>query len=162
MPHDRHGPRFQLSGWTFTWDPEKAETNFAKHGVTFTEAATSFMDPHGLDGVDARDPSYEKLVAYSDQQRLLLTVYIEVEGVVIRIVSARNATRTERELYERGGRRGGRVLESDRYLWRRNPYARVLAETGIRVLDEALPRNARRFESWVARHNLPLHRGRRP
>lgn len=153
-------PKFQLGDWTFTWDPDKAEKNFEDHGVSFIEGATSFLDPYGLDGVDERDPSREKLIAYSDQQHLLLTVYIEVEGAVIRIISTRRSTRTEREAYERSERIGGRVLESDRYRWRRNPYATSLKTSGIRVLDSALPRNARSFEDWVARHDIRSRRGR--
>ena len=159
-------PLFQLEDWAFTWDPVKAKANFIKHGVTFTEGATSFLDPYGLDGVDEHDPSYEKLVAYSDQQRLLLTVYIEVEGTTIRIVSARRVTPVEREAYERSERRGGRVFEARRrsdlegYQWRRNPYATALARFGIRVLGSALPHGARSFESWATRRDRPLQRAR--
>jgi|HubBroStandDraft_2_1064218.scaffolds.fasta_scaffold00990_23 uncharacterized DUF497 family protein len=157
---DRNRPMFQRSGWSFTWDPDKADENFKKHAVTFTEGATSFLDPHGLDGVDSEDPSREKLIAYSDQQRLLLTVYLGVDGDVIRIISARKATRVERRAYEEHARRGGRVLEStsavlDGYRWGPNPYAASLRETGIRVLAEAMPRGARTFEDWKNRRNRP-------
>lgn len=57
--------QFRFRDLSFTWDPE-AEENFRKHGVSFFEAATAFLDPHGLDGVDP-DLSREKIVAYSDQ-----------------------------------------------------------------------------------------------
>ena len=133
--------------WAFTWDPDKAAENFKKHGVSFTEAATSFLDPHGLDGVDPEDPSRETLVAYSEQQRLLLTVYVEVEGAVIRIISARRATRPERREYEEGLR----VTESARRRWRPNPYASALQQTGIRILASAIRPDARSFESWRQR-----------
>jgi uncharacterized DUF497 family protein len=153
---DRNRPRFQRSGWSFAWDPDKADENFKKHGVTFTEGATSFLDPHGLDGVDSEDPSREKLIAHSDQQRLLLTVYLEVDGDVIRIISARKATRAERRAYEEHARKGGRVLEStltalDGYQWGPNPYAASLRETGIRISAWATPRGARTFEDWKSR-----------
>ena len=36
----------------FDWDPQKAEANQLKHGVSFEEAATAFLDPEGLDGED--------------------------------------------------------------------------------------------------------------
>jgi len=152
-------PRFQVEGWSFTWDPDKATDNLRKHGVRFVEGALSFLDPHGLDGVDEVDPSREKLIAY-DEQHLLLTVYIEVEGEVIRIISARRATRAERQQYERSARAGGRALEAGlddddtgNYRWRRNPYAAKLRVSGIRVLASALPPGSRSFESWKARHS---------
>ena len=36
----------------FDWDPRKAQRNIRKHGVSFEEAATAFLDPEGLDGED--------------------------------------------------------------------------------------------------------------
>ena len=36
----------------FEWDPRKAKSNKLKHGVSFEEAATAFLDPAGLDGDD--------------------------------------------------------------------------------------------------------------
>jgi uncharacterized DUF497 family protein len=36
----------------FDWDPQKAKANQLKHGVSFEEAATAFLDPDGLDGED--------------------------------------------------------------------------------------------------------------
>ena len=36
----------------FDWDPRKAKSNRLKHGVSFEEAATAFLDPAGLDGED--------------------------------------------------------------------------------------------------------------
>lgn len=167
MPSDRNHPRFQLPGWSFTWDPDKAEKNFKDHGVTFTEGATSFLDLHGLNGVDPEDPSREKLIAYSDQQHLLLTVYLEVEDEVIRIISVWRATRAERRAYEESARRGGGIVESrttrstvlDGYQWRKNPYAVSLRQTGIRILAEAMPHAARALDRW--RHRRSRQRGPR-
>jgi len=36
----------------FGWDPPKAQSNREKHGISFEEAATAFLDPDGLDGED--------------------------------------------------------------------------------------------------------------
>jgi uncharacterized DUF497 family protein len=36
----------------FDWDPQKAKANQLKHGVSFEEAATAFLDADGLDGED--------------------------------------------------------------------------------------------------------------
>lgn len=158
MPHSSP-VRFRVLDWSFTWDPNKARLNLSKHKVGFTEAATCFLDPHGRDGVDERNPSHEKLIAYSERQQLLLTVYVEVEGSVIRIISARPATRHERGVYEQSVRLEERSVGSyvSRYRWRPNPYAAALARTGIRVLASALPPDARSFESWATR---PTRRSR--
>lgn len=147
-------PRLRLVDWAFTWDPDKASENFKKHGVTFLEAATSFLDPNGLDGVDRLDPSREELIAYSEQQRLLLTVYVEVDGEIIRIISARRATRAERRAYEenlRGGKRATEATTLATYRWRRNPYALALRRTGVRILSPAMPHAARSLDSWRRR-----------
>ena len=41
----------------FDWDPQKAQANQLKHGVSFEEAATAFLDPEGLDGEDLGRPT---------------------------------------------------------------------------------------------------------
>jgi uncharacterized DUF497 family protein len=41
----------------FEWDPRKAEANAAKHGVTFDDAVTVFLDPDALDGPDLQHSS---------------------------------------------------------------------------------------------------------
>jgi uncharacterized DUF497 family protein len=43
----------------FEWDPRKAEANAAKHGVTFDDAVTVFLDPDALDGPDLQHSSAE-------------------------------------------------------------------------------------------------------
>jgi uncharacterized DUF497 family protein len=93
--------RVKRGGWEFEWDPEKARANFHKHRVTFTEAATVFADPYALDLVDRIHPGREVLIGHSERERLLYTVYVEVHGKVIRIISARRATPQERREYER-------------------------------------------------------------
>jgi len=150
-----HRSRFRLGDFAFTWDPAKAEANFEKHHIGFTEAATSFLDPHGLDGFDERT-GREKLIAYSEQERLLLTVYTEVEGSVIRIISARRATRSERAKYESSERLDEEP--DDGYTWRRNPYAAALDRSGIRVLSSALSPGARTFDDWANRRDRARRR----
>jgi uncharacterized protein len=83
----------------FEWDSEKAEVNRAKHGVTFEEATTVFMDlDYELVG-DPKNP--ERLIAlgYSTLARMLFVVHCE-RGERVRIISARKASRTERNSYE--------------------------------------------------------------
>jgi uncharacterized DUF497 family protein len=91
----------ELGGWQFEWDPEKARENFKKHKVTFTEAASVFRDPDALDLVDRADPERQVLIGHSERARLLFTVYVEVHGDVIRIISARRATPEEHKEYAR-------------------------------------------------------------
>lgn len=83
------------------WDPEKAESNLAKHGVSFEEAATSLLDPMALvqEDADAEGETRGMLVGISAQARLLTVIYtLRGEGR-IRLISARKATRKEAKYY---------------------------------------------------------------
>ena len=86
----------------FEWDPKKATQNLRKHGVSFHEAATVFGD---LLGTTVPDPDHSLteeryiIVGMSDRQRLVIVAYTERDDR-IRIISARELTRTEREVYE--------------------------------------------------------------
>jgi len=86
----------------FDWDPGKAKRNFAKHGVSFDEAATVFDDPLYVDFFDpdhSEEESRYIRVGYSNQKRILVVAYTE-RGEQTRIISARAATRQERQAYE--------------------------------------------------------------
>ena len=87
----------------FEHDERKAAANLRKHGVSFDEARSTFFDTHALSGVDEEhsasgDERYINL-GISLKNRLLFVVHNEQDGV-IRIISARVASRTQRELYE--------------------------------------------------------------
>jgi len=88
----------------FEWDRAKAEDNIAKHGVSFGEATTALRDPLSTTGVDP-DHSFgeERFITFgvSTRGRLLVVAHTDHEDI-IRIISAREATRTEREIYEEG------------------------------------------------------------
>jgi uncharacterized protein len=86
----------------FAWDPGKARTNRAKHGVSFAEAATAFADPLALLLNDELHPERGILIGRSEAARLLFTVYVEIHEDLIRIISARRATSHERRRYEEG------------------------------------------------------------
>jgi uncharacterized protein len=91
---------YQLQGVEFEWDAEKARSNIASHGVTFEEAAEVFFDPFYQGGdASTEDEAREFVIGYSLAQRLLLVVYVD-RGERTRIISARQATRPERKLYE--------------------------------------------------------------
>ena len=84
------------------WDPQKAAANLAKHKVSFEEAATVFGDPLGRIVADPRHSIGEVrfvLLGVSQDRHLLAVMYADRVGV-IRIISARRATRPERGNYE--------------------------------------------------------------
>jgi len=88
----------------FEWDPVKAETNAAKHGVAFAGALTVFADPLARIFVDPDHSDLERreiLIGHSSRRRLLVVFFVEREAGV-RILSARPATRRERRDYEEG------------------------------------------------------------
>jgi len=89
-------------GYVFDWDPEKAESNLRKHGVSFDEASTVFGDPLALLMIDPDHSAKEEryvLLGISLRQRLLVVAFAE-RPPMTRIISARRATRTERRKYE--------------------------------------------------------------
>jgi uncharacterized protein len=86
----------------FEWDPAKAASNVRKHGVAFEEAVTVFADPLALVIEDASDPANARIVGVSMLARLLLVVFVERAGDVVRVISARRPTRQERKRYEEG------------------------------------------------------------
>ncbi len=86
----------------FEWDPTKAESNLAKHGVSFAEAATVFADPFSIYLDDGSDSGNMVVIGTSLRDRVLYVVHIE-RGDRDRIISARLASPAEREVYEDGG-----------------------------------------------------------
>ena len=87
----------------FEWDTAKSRSNRSKHGITFEEAATIFADPFLLQFLDAEHSEDEERIqsiGMSEKLRVLMVVSTEREANVIRIISARKATRKEVELYE--------------------------------------------------------------
>ena len=85
------------------WDPQKAASNKRKHGISFQEAVTCFADPFGLLLEDKVHRERLVLIAVSERSRVLHTVFAELHGQVIRIISARKATAHERRRYEEEG-----------------------------------------------------------
>lgn len=86
----------------FEWDESKAATNFQKHGVSFEEAKTVFANPQAVifdDQAHSIDEQREIMIGHSSSDRLLLISFTE-RSAIIRIISARPATRKEREDYE--------------------------------------------------------------
>ena len=89
----------------FEWNPAKAKANLRKHGVAFEEAATVFFDDRAIEFYDDSHSDWEDrmlLLGLSTKLRLLLVCHCYRESdSVIRIISARNATKNESKLYGR-------------------------------------------------------------
>ena len=88
----------------FEWDLEKAARNLAKHRVTFTEAASVFGDPLATTVPDPdHSETEERLLTtgLSRTGRVLIVWHVERPDV-IRLIGAREASRSERRIYETG------------------------------------------------------------
>ena len=91
----------------FTWDPVKAQSNIAKHGASFVQAATVLLDALALTVFDAAHSQGEErwfTLGMSSAGKLLAVSHtyknIGPIDVKVRIISAREATRRERQQYE--------------------------------------------------------------
>lgn len=88
----------------FEWDPAKEVTNLLKHGVSFDEASTVFGDALSVSGRDLEHSVSEArivTIGLSSARRVLIVCHTD-RGNVIRIFSARPATRKEKKIYEEG------------------------------------------------------------
>ena len=88
----------------FIWHDEKAITNLKKHGINFDEAKSVFLDECARlkhDPDNSADEDRYLLLGLSSMLKLLVVVHVEIENDVIRIISARKATKPETTLYRR-------------------------------------------------------------
>lgn len=91
----------------FEWDTEKAKKNIKVHDVSFDEASTDFKDNLSLtiyDPMHSKEEDRLILIGNSCKNRLLVIVHVE-RGDKIRIITARKATKKEREQYEENAKR---------------------------------------------------------
>jgi len=85
----------------FEWDEQKAISNLAKHGISFADASAVFHDPFALD-TEERSIDYGEIrrrIIGLGQGRFLTVIYTE-RGDIVRLISARKATRPERREYD--------------------------------------------------------------
>lgn len=87
---------------TFGYDPQKAQTNWQKHCVSFAEAELVFFDPLAIHDIDPDSIGEERFIAMGrgNSGRLLVVVYT-MRNDEIRLISARRATRQEAKVYEK-------------------------------------------------------------
>jgi uncharacterized protein len=87
----------------FEWDIAKAAANLRKHQVSFEEAKSVFFDDFAVqffDDAHSEDEERFILLGLSSHTRLLVVCHCErAQGEVIRIISARKATRSEAAFY---------------------------------------------------------------
>jgi uncharacterized protein len=90
-----------MSEWT--WDAEKAQANFEKHGVSFETAVLVFDDPMLVSEPDPHpdDDRWRVIGRIVDQTLFVVHTVIEDDGLP-RIISARRATAIERKRYDAG------------------------------------------------------------
>ena len=93
--------------WTritgFDWDEGNARKSIAKHDVSQAEAEQAFFDPRLLVVPDAphseREPRFHALGQTDQRRRLHVTFTLRNDGTLIRVISARDMSRKEREFY---------------------------------------------------------------
>ena len=87
----------------FEWNQIKAAANLEKHGVSFEEAQTVFYDEFAIQFFDEDNSESEDrflMLGLSSDARILLVCHCERDdGNTIRIISARRATKNERQYY---------------------------------------------------------------
>ena len=95
--------------YTFEWDPEKARENLRKHGISFEHAATVMQDLLALSIYDDSHSSGEEdrwitMGRAGNDLVVMVHTFREVspDGAVVRIISARRATKNEQRQYEEG------------------------------------------------------------
>ena len=93
--------------YDFQWDGVKALSNASKHGVTFEQAASVFLDPLALTVFDEAHSQREErwwLLGYDSNGVLLLVAHTYQPtgptSVSVRLISARPATKQEQRFYE--------------------------------------------------------------
>ena len=89
----------------FDWDDNKAISNVRKHGVSFEEAKSVFYDEQALQFYDGDSSEIGEdrflILGMSAESRVLMICHCEKEsGQVIRIISARKATKNEQRYYK--------------------------------------------------------------
>ncbi|MCB1687854.1 MAG: BrnT family toxin [Halioglobus sp.] len=90
----------------FSWVEAKAKSNLKKHGVSFEEAQSVFYDDLAVQFYDQDSSDEERflLLGMSNQSRILIVVHCEQGdvGEELRIISARKATKNEKQYYQGG------------------------------------------------------------
>ena len=91
--------------YKFEWDGNKNKINKIKHGISFETAASIFLDEDGIQVVDELHSTKNEeryfMIGKSNLKNILAVAYCVRFENTIRIITARKATRNEREMYEK-------------------------------------------------------------
>ncbi len=89
----------------FIWDDSKSKLNLKKHGITFAESESVFLDEAArliTDPDHSEDEERFVLLGMSSKLNILIVVHVYRESdELIRLISARKATKTEQKKYKR-------------------------------------------------------------
>ncbi|MDQ6962225.1 MAG: BrnT family toxin [Mariprofundaceae bacterium] len=86
----------------YEWDKEKAKSNFKKHGVLFSDAVLVLEDDHALTIEDDEAEGETRFITLGEVSfsSVLVVIWTERVNDVIRIISARKATKHEKRMYQ--------------------------------------------------------------
>lgn len=91
----------ERNGLSFVWDENKAAANLRNHSISFEDSMAALFDPFfKLVEASRNDEARDAAIGMDEQFRVLYVVHIEQDGEVIRLISARRATKEEREFYD--------------------------------------------------------------
>jgi len=91
-----------MRDYLFDWDEKKNKSNVRKHGISFLEARTVFLDENAIFIADTEHSELEDrfhIIGFSGKLRLLVVCHCYRYNDVVRIISARKANRNEKEQY---------------------------------------------------------------
>jgi uncharacterized DUF497 family protein len=83
----------------FEWDEEKAAENKRKHGLSFEQATLAFRDLFSVEWRDAREEQEDRIILLGVGLGQIMNVVYTERGDRIRIISARRATKDEKDQY---------------------------------------------------------------
>ena len=104
MSEQRQSDLILDGGLEVEWDPDKADEVWDRHGVTFEEAATIYLDPLAATAYDEEHSDEEDrwaTIGRSERDRLLVAVHTD-RGSRMRLITAREAEPDEIREYEQG------------------------------------------------------------
>ena len=91
----------------FEWDENKRHSNVAKHGIDFADAKEVFRDPAAYTSLSPRYAPERRYVTVGLMRGALIAVIFTIRSQTIRIISARAARRSERQIYGADARKEG-------------------------------------------------------
>ena len=90
----------KIRDYQVEWGEEKAKKNERRHGITFDDAALVFADRNRIEFYDTKHSEWEdRFMTVGKVKRTITVIYTTREREIIRIISARKATKQEEDIY---------------------------------------------------------------